>query len=307
MAKRTARLAPAQAQEAILKGECPPGAVVEGGLAFVSEPGLAELPRDLTVLGPLQVDGCHRLKRLPKGLSATALSVRECASLEGFEPAPGTAFQVDGDLLFSKCPSLARFPEALEVGRDLTLKDCHQAWTNPMGLPLWVPERVRVGRAAVLDGCVGLTELPGRMEVGLELRIIGSPFLAEIRAEEGFGTLTVGTACLIKRCHGLRRVASLSFAGEGELAVIDCDALEAIGDGVRPQGRLALMDCPSLARLPRRLDLKGSLVADNCPSLGAPPAGIRAREGLWPSGTTPRWADAPAAAAPVGRPTRQAP
>ncbi len=290
MANGTVIMAPEEASEAILAGTCPAGAVVAGHLTLHGEPWLAELPKGLSVEGRLRIAGCHRLKRLPEGLSALGLAVENCCLLEGFDHAASLRFETPGDLSFSNCPSLRLLPVEAAAGGDLTIKDCQRAFGHSTGGPALAPRALQAGGSAFLAGLPGLVELRGRIRVGESLEIDGCPFLAQVGG--GPERIRVGRGCRIARCHALRTVAGIEFAGDrGELAIRHCTALESIGDDVRPSGSLAVIGCPSLPRLPSGLALAGSLWANNCPALRLPDD-LEVRGRVWQWGVDMRRAAA---------------
>ena len=153
-------------REAILRGACPQGAAVAGDLVLEGEAALTELPRALTVHGTLRIAGCHRLRRLPVGLAADSIHIENCAVLEGVAPATGAELRVRRDLTFSRCPSLARFPDQITVGGSLSIADCPQAWAQPNGQPGGPPYGLKAGGDVSLQRCAALRHLPTRMLVG---------------------------------------------------------------------------------------------------------------------------------------------
>ncbi len=264
-----AMMSPEEAHEAILKGTCPPGVSVHGSLAFLNEPSLAELPRGLAVEEGLDILGCHRLRRLPAGLSARSVSVSHCDAFEGFDVHAFDRFFVPGHLVLLDCPSLTAWPRELYVGGQLRVARCQWAWDRP-ALPrgAGAPFRLSVGGQADLEECAGLRELPREVEVGTSLTLSRCPRMTALPGARG-GRLVVGDLCVVERCHGLRELSRVSFRGEGKLRVRDCAALEVVGDGARPGATLALADCPSLSRLPSPLPPSCRLAVRNCPKLQA--------------------------------------
>ncbi len=281
-------LTEAEAREAILKGTCPEGAAVDGGLAFERKGALVELPEALRVRGTLRISGCDRIRRLPAGLDADAVLVEECPVLEGTDPSRGATLTVRRDLSFLNCPSLARFPDRLKVGGSLSMANCPQAWSQPAGRPGGPPEALRTGGDVTLHACAALRHLPDALRVGGSLIILECQSLEALQDGYPGGRWLFGHAVVIRGCHNLRRVGGLRHESAGELQVEHCAALEEIGSDVGPLRVLGLRNCPSLQRLPDNLPDDGWLSARDCPSL-RPPTGLAVRAAFKPSGTTPRW------------------
>ncbi len=242
MARKTLRMTPAEAHEAVLDGRCPEGAEVDGDLHFLREPSLAELPKGLTVRGSLTVAQCHGLKRLPAGLDAKGIAVWKCARFEGFSD-PSAALRVASDLDFRECPSLRAFPDRLEVGGDFSLERCARAWSRPEA----TPSSLRTGGRASIAECAGTACLPARMVVGSGLTVRGCGRLRSL--PPGLAARSL----FIKSCAAL----------EG----FDCDS----ANGFIVPGDLVLRDCPSLVRFPQTLLVSGWFRMEACPRAWADP------------------------------------
>lgn len=264
----TVQMSPQEAHEAILKGECPDNAIVSGDLRFEREQALTRLPDGLKVKGRLHIFSCHKLKELPRGLSARTIEVDHCASLWGTAPSFQSPLEVSRDLIFRDCPQLAVIPTEINVGRDLVLSNCARLGGNsPMDPVPRVPHRVTVGRDAILEACPALSHSPERLKVGNNLWVHGCQLLPILSCE-------VGADLFIHACASLKRLVSITFSKPSHMSLKACDTLESIGDGVRPRGYLSITDCPALTKLPSGMRLEAGLSVSECEALEEQPEGL---------------------------------
>ncbi|WP_425398486.1 DUF6745 domain-containing protein [Aeoliella sp.] len=114
---------------------------------------IEELPEGITVQFGLNLRGCLRLRKLPKGLRAGSLDVSDCPLLEGLPEGLSCSF-VD----ISDCSHMHRWPSqaSISVGR-LRARNC----LGLPGLPSWL------GPLSQLDlvGCAQIDSLPDGLEV----------------------------------------------------------------------------------------------------------------------------------------------
>ncbi len=221
-------MSPAQARAAILAGDCPDGAVVEGPLWLLPGDGGGVLPEGLTVEGEMVLDGWDGIRHLPPGLSARSLWIQRCAALEGFHPAFGGAFHVPGDLLLIDCPALHAFPAELSVGGGLRLERCPRAWSGGAGAAGAPPARLRVAGELRLKSCGRLSALPPELDVGGSLRITDCPALKDIRPRRCVGQVQIESR------EPVRGVGTLSFKPLG--ALLHPPAGSALRRKARPNG-----------------------------------------------------------------------
>lgn len=114
---------------------------------------LESLPGDLRIESRLILDNCEKLRELPRGLTAGAVSLRGCSSLHAVPEGLDTWF-----LDLSECKRFHQWPKSANVhsGR-VRLRNC----TDLQVLPNWF------GALATLDlaGCVGIRSVPAGIQV----------------------------------------------------------------------------------------------------------------------------------------------
>ncbi len=289
MSKKNARMTVEDARKAILEGGCPEFAEVDGDLWLRAAPSLDRLPVGLKVRGSLWITGCDRLERLPHGLEAESLFVKDCAVLEGF--AERRRFRVPGGLTFEDCPGLRTFPKRLEVGGDLGIEGCPQAWSATGRAPksLDVSGRAHIGR------CAGLARLPADTAVWSALSVFGCDRLLRLPERLSVGSLHIVDCAALRGFHpgyqarGFQVRGALSFDGCPALSDFPawlsagwtftmqrCERAFGPPDPARGShppkglyvGRCATIRlCPSMSRLPQRVEVGTTLRIAECDGL----------------------------------------
>jgi hypothetical protein len=139
------------------------------------ETALIELPDDLQVEFKIDLTGCTKLQRLPKGLKTGVLILAGCEALQSLPDEMDLSF-----LDITGCKNLIRFPASgrLHCGR-LVARDC----VNLEALPDWIEPLA----ALDLRGCAKLRALPAGIRVDGWIDIAGTQITALPQSLRGVG------------------------------------------------------------------------------------------------------------------------
>jgi hypothetical protein len=188
-----------EALSLILAGEAPDDLRVEGALEIVGAKGLTRLPAGLTARR-LTLKDCPRLEELPEGLNVRHLEISGCPRLTTL-PAGLRCYEIR-----ARASALEELPDGLRVEFRLDLADSPRLRRLPRGLT--------VG-ALVLRNCAALEALPEGLDVSF-LDLEGCARLRvwprEMRFDCGHLNLA-GCAALAGLPSGLGRVAQLDLRG----------------------------------------------------------------------------------------------
>lgn len=224
--------------------------------------------------GNLQFHRNRKMKRLPKHLEATALTLFDCTKVEKLPETMAVK-----RLNLNGCPSLSELPAGLHV-RELKL--------DAIPLTRW-PDDLHIDQRLTIENCPWLTELPEGIDVLDELVIRGCPNLrslpANLRVRQRFdlsGCASLETipeslarvpVLILRDCTGLTRLPEnleVNFLDLG-----NCLNLEALPEnGVIRFGRLDLRNCARIRTLPDWIGHISQLNVSGCPNLFSLPEGL---------------------------------
>lgn len=228
-----------RAQEAILIGELPADATVDGTLEITHKDLSHGLPEGLTVFGDLILRHCEKIEELPRGLRVTGnIVVNGCPSLR----CTHAPLQAGGNITFVNCPSLETVYAAEGLGH-IEFHDC----TSLSRLP----DPLRAIGSLHITRCASLRALPNEVSSG--------------------NSITIGPGCA-----SLQSLGSRLFASEA-IDIFGCPSLESFPDTLVSGKSITVSHCPALTGCAEsRIHANRRLVFESCESLDALPMHMNA-------------------------------
>ncbi len=242
---------PADAKNLILGDDVPSKVVVDGALNLDECKDLVQLPRKLQCFSlsasatPLEslpsgvdvdceivLQNCHRLKRLPKGLTTGTLDLRGCSMLKKLPEEldvwflnvagctqlaslPQQATIRFGSLSVAGCELLSELPDYLTKLATLDISDCRQITTLPKNLQ--ISQWIDIGGS-------GLTELPKHLKgVGLRWRGVAIDERIAFRPEELSAVEALKDTNTERRRVMIERMGYDRFLSEADAKTLDSD------------------------------------------------------------------------------------
>lgn len=187
----------------------------------------------MQVAGVLDLSGQKDLVRLPAGLCATRIILRDCISLE-------------------------ELPAGLKVKR-LNLSGCTSLWFLPAGLRCFslemrntplisVPHDLKVKSSIVFDGCSKLEHLPRRLATGT-LSLRNCTALTSLPEDLAVSYLD------ISGCSSLRSWPVNGSITNGRLSMRNCAQLDDLPPWLTMVSQLDLRGCSGISSLPENLQV----------------------------------------------------